>query len=211
MFDLYWRGWFFKNDGGAGDSKTDDGAADTDDVSKDTSKDVKAGDDLEKAKEKKEEKTFTQVEVDEIVKERLARAKKKADDEADKAKKKADEEALEKNQEFQKLAETRQTKITELESQMAELEPFKEQADKYKAALEKQLKAMQEKLPKHILPLLAKMDPIDAMDYITKNAKDLGVSVSTYSETPDGKDKTLTDDQKSEGKKAQTSLIGKNF
>lgn len=209
LFGLFERGWYFKADGGAGDDpKTEDSAGDKLDESKDKSKDVKAGDDPTKTKD---EKSFSQAEVDQIIKERLERAQKKSESEAEKARKKAEEEALTKNNEFQKLAEQRQVRLDELEKGQSEFEAVKEQADKYKGALDKQLKVVKEKLPKHILPLLDKMDPIEAMDYIAKNAKDLGVSLATYGETPNGKDKTLTDDEKADGKQAQASLVRRNF
>lgn len=208
---LFRRGWFFEKDGSAGGSdNTDDSAGDADKDKKDIkSADAKAGDDA--ADKTKAEKKFSQADVDNILKDRLEREHKKAEADADKAKKKAEEDALVKNQEFKQLAETRQTKIGELETAYKELEPFKEQAEKYKAALEKQLKAMTEKLPKHILPLLSKMDPIEAMDYLTKNAKELGVSFENYSQTPEGKDKQLTDDEKNAGKQAQASVIRRSF
>ena len=211
MFGMDRMGLFFDKDGSAGGG-TDDGAGkDADKDVKDTTKsaDGKAGEDA--AGKDADEKKFTQAELETIIDDRLKRERKKADDSAEKAKKKADEDALKANQEFQKLAEQRQTRIEELERSVNELNVIKEQAERYKTALDKQLKAMIEKLPKHILPLLEKMDPIEAMDYIGKHAKELGASFETYGRTPEGKEKTLSDDEKDEGKKQVASVIKRNF
>lgn len=214
MFFYQWlrRGWFFQNDGaasGGSDKKTDDGAGDDPDKKK-SGEDLKAGDDKEKAKAK-EEKTFTQAELEQIVKDRLDRERKKAEGETEKARLKAEADALEKNQEWQKLAEQRQAKIDELEKQSVELQPFKDQAEKYKAALDGQLAELKKKLPKYLLPLIEKMDPVDAMAYITEHAEELGAKPDTYSETPDGKEKKVSDDDKKAAEKATTGVITRNF
>lgn len=72
--------------------------------------------------DKNEEKKFTQAELDNILKDRLARdeAKRKADE--DKARKQGEEEALKKNAEWQKLAEKNQA---EKDAALKELETLK--------------------------------------------------------------------------------------
>jgi small-conductance mechanosensitive channel len=212
LFDWLRKYLYFDKDpdaGGGGqkdDQKTDDSAG---------------GEDAEKAGKKKEKVadiTFTaeqQALVDQKIGEARTKEREKAKGELEaetaKAKKKADEEALKDKQEWQKLAEQRQTEIDDLTKAKTELEPFKDQAEKYKKALDSILAAQKKELPKHIVELLEKMDPVEAMDYITKHAKDLGVKPSTYSETPDGKEKKVSDDDKKEAQKAADTVITRVF
>lgn len=206
LFDTFLRRglYFQKTDPGAG------GAADPDAEKEDKS----AADETtteDKGKAKKEEKTFTQAELDQKVEERLQRERKKNEVDAEKARKIAEAAALEKNQEWQKLAEERQKEIDTLTKEKADLDPFKEQAEKYKNALDGILAKQKEKLPKHILTLIEKMDPVDAMAYITENAEALGAKPETYSETPEGKEKKVTDDDKKEGQRASSNVINRTF
>jgi hypothetical protein len=204
------RGWFFQSDGaGAGGGTDDSAGADADKKKEESADGQNAGDD--KGKAKKEEKTFTQAELDQLIDDRLKRERKKTEAETEKARQKAEAAALEKNQEWQKLAEQRQARIDELETKTAELEPVKGQAEKYKSALEAQLAEQKKKLPKFILPLIEQMDPVDAMKYITEHAEELGAKPETYSETPDGKEKKVSDDDKKEAQKATTGVITRNF
>ena len=135
-------------------------------------------------------------------------ALEKAEGEAEIVRKKAEEAALVKNQEWQQLAEKR---AAELEKQKTELEPFKEQAEKYKAALDAQLTKVKEKLPKYLLPLIENMDPVEAMAYITEYAEELGAKPLTYSETPEGREKKVNDEEKKEAQKASGALITRTF
>lgn len=203
------RGWFYQADVGSGGG-ADDAAGDDPDKKK-FGEDPKAGIDPDKAKAKKEEKTFTQAELDQKVEERLQHERRKSEKDAEKIRQKAEADALEKNQEWQKLAEKRQTRIDELEKQSTELTPFKEQAEKYKAALDAQLTERKKTLPKFILPLIEKMDPVEAMQYITEHAEELGGKPDTYSETPDGKEKKVSDDDQKDAQKASGAVITRNF
>jgi hypothetical protein len=205
LFELLRRGLFFDKDGSGSGGKTDDSPEEKADKSDDS----KAGD--EKEKSKAQEKTFTQAELDQIVKDRLDRERKKHDAETEKARKSAEEEALTKNQEWQKLAEQRSKDLEAIAKEKADLEPFKEQADKYRKALDGQLAKVKEKLPKYLLPLIEKMDPVEAMDYITEHAEELGAKPLTYSETPEGREKKVTDEEKKEAQKASGTLITRTF
>jgi len=214
LFDLLRRwpirlGWYFDKDepGGGGTDDSAEGKADK----KEESAEPKAGDDKDKGKAKKEEKTFTQAELDAIIDDRLKRERKKADDATEKARKAAEEEALKKNQEWQTLAEKRATEIDTLTKEKTELEPFKEQAEKYKTALTAILEKQKKALPKFVLPLIEKMDPVDAMTYITDHAEELGATPLTYSETPEGKEKKVSDDDKKSAQQASTSVITRSF
>lgn len=208
-----WKILYFDKDAdSSGGGGTEDSAGDDADKKKDGSaEDQKAGDDKDKSKAKEEEKLFTQAQLDALIDDRLKRERKKAEGEAEKARKKAEADALKDNQEWQKLAESRQTEIDDLTKEKAELEPFKDQAEKYKKALDSILAAQKKDLPKHIVELLEKMDPVEAMEYITKHAKDLGAKPGTYRETPDGKERSLKDEDKKEAEKASGTVITRNF
>jgi small-conductance mechanosensitive channel len=202
-------GLYFDKDGGSGgaqdpeDLKTDDGAG---------------GDDAGKAGKKETEIVFTP-EQEKLIGKRLREArekereKAKADIEAEgaKAKKEAEDAALAKNQEWQTLAEKRAADLADLAKEKAELEPFKEQAERYKKALDDQLAKVKEKLPKYLLPLIEKMDPVEAMAYITEHAEELGAKPGTYGETPEGKERKLNDKDKQEAQKASSTLITRTF
>ena len=198
-------GLHFDKDGGGSDN-TDDG---TEDESKEKEDESKAGDD-DKAKEKAEKK-FSQAELDQIVKDRLERERKKSEAAAEKARKEAEDAALAKNQEWQKLAETRAEEIATLAKEKAELESTREQAERYKTALDAQLAERKKTLPKFLLPLIEKMDPVEAMQYITDHAEELGAKPDTYEETPDGKKKKLSEEDKKDAQKASSTVITRVF
>lgn len=65
-----------------------------------------------------EEKKFTQAELDLIIKERLEREKRRAEEIAAKAKEKAEAEALAKNQEWEKLAKQREEELVRLNAEL---------------------------------------------------------------------------------------------
>lgn len=190
MFLSLRKGLYFNQNDGGGDAaatgnSTDNSAGATGSGDQAKPDAEQAGDEKDKGKQVSKV-IFTpeqQAEVDQIVKERLARAQKKAEADTEKARKQAEEDGLKKNQEFEKLAETRQAKIAEFETQLAELTPFKELAEKYKGAMEKMLQAQVEKLPKTIKVLIEKMDPLDQMQYLTENAKELNIDIKGVPET----------------------------
>jgi hypothetical protein len=198
---------YFDNDGGSGGGgKTEDG---TEEKSEKDNSD--AGDDKDKGKAKKEDKLFTQAELDAIIDDRLKRERKKSEDVAEKARKKAEDEALAKNQEWQKLAETREKEIADIAKEKSELEPFKEQAERYRAALNAQLAKVKERLPKYLLPLIEKMDPVEAMAYITEHAEEIGAGPETYGETPKSREKKVSDDDKKKAQDTVASVITRSF
>lgn len=195
-------------EGGAGSEKTDDGTG--------SEKSEDAG--KEKGPEKKDAPTFSEEQqkiVDRLVgdartKER-EKAKAEAQTEAEKEKKKNEQQALKDQQKWQELAETREQEIQTLTKERDEALTFKEQADKYKAALDTQLVGIKKTLPKHLLPLLEKMDPVEALEYLTTNAKELNFKAATYPETPEDKEKTLSKDEQEAGKNSVARTIHSAF
>lgn len=149
--------------GGGQDDDTKNDGAKTDDTSGQQAKDSQpqnGGDEAPK---------FTQAQLDAIVKDRLERERKKTADDAEKARKDAEAIRLKEQGEFQKLAEQRQTRITELEAEVAALAPVTEERDRYKAALETHVTALAKDLPDSIKDLLTGKDPVDQIAWLDKH------------------------------------------
>lgn len=195
MFDLM-RKWrpviLFEADGKPGGGTTDTSSGGTDPAKADAKAnakptEAKAGEDV-KDKKPAQWTPEQQAEIDLIMgntrKEERRKARADFDAEVAKAKKEAEDKELQEKQEFKTLAEKRQAEIDTLKKANEDLTAAKEQGDKYKAALEKSLQAQTEKLPKHIKALLAKMDVLEQMEYLTENAKDLGVKLESIEATP---------------------------
>lgn len=178
------RGLYFeKDEATTGVGNTEDGAGANGEVDANLSI-AEAGDD--KAKGKLNKVVFTeeqQAAVNLIVKDRLEQAQRTARKEADKARKQAEEEALTKNQEFKALADQRQITITELETRLQEVDPLKEQAEKYKSAMQKIVQAQVSKLPSALKVLVEKMDPLEQMSYLAEHSKELNIAVNAVPET----------------------------
>lgn len=157
-----------------------------------------------------EDKKFTQKDVDAIIAERLERMKKTQEAAAEKLKKQAEEDALVKNQEFQKLADERGKRVAELEGQVTELTTVREQAERYKGALEKYLEAERKGLPKHVLTLLEKLDPVDQIEYIAANRAELGKPAEQKIEgvppSPNPKEKKLSKEEENDARRDQSRL-----
>ena len=79
-------------------------------------------DQTEASPETKEGRTFTQAELDKIIKERLEREDKKRKDAEAKAKADAEREALAKNQKWEKLANERDKELQAAQARLKELE-----------------------------------------------------------------------------------------
>lgn len=215
MFDLMrkWRPAFFMEantgtSGGTTDTSSGNAEAGKTDAKADAKPaDAKAGEDAKKSAVQWTEEQ--QAEINRIMGEtrKEERKKAKADFDADvvKAKKEAEEKELQEKQEFKTLAEKRQADIDILKKENADLMTAKEQGDKYKAALEKSLQAQTEKLPKHIKALLSKMDVLEQMDYLTENAKDLGVKLESIEPTP--KDDLPSGDHEGKQSKEVKNLV----
>jgi hypothetical protein len=127
------------------------------------------------------EKRFTQAELDAIVKDRLERERRKADDERKKAADEAETKRLAEQNEFKALADRHEARVKELE-------PAAERAEKYAAALTKHLEAQRKDLPPHILELLDTRDPADQLDWIASHQDELskgtGSTGAAIRETP---------------------------
>ena len=222
MFDLgKWRPVFFlEANGTPGGGTTDTSSGSATDPAKADAKaeakptEAKAGDD---AKDKKPGVQWTQAQQDEINrimgdtrKEERKKAKADFDSDVAKAKKEAEDKELQEKQEFKTLAEKRQAEITDLKKMIDDLTAAQGQSEKYKTALEKSLQAQTEKLPKHIKSLLAKMDVLEQMAYLTENAKDLGVKLESIDPTPPENNHSESDYEAKQSKEVK-SLVRTMF
>lgn len=115
---------------------------------------------------KTDEKQFSQSELEAIVKDRLARAQRKADEAATKAKSDAEQKALVEQGEFKTLAEQRASTIAELTQQIESAKAHESTAEKYRNALKARLEADKKALPAHIVALLDQLDEIKQMEWL---------------------------------------------
>lgn len=122
--------------------------------------------------------TFTQADIDRIVKERLDREQRKADEAAKKAADEAAAQALKDNAKFKELSEKQAQalldKETALTTATATAETVTKERDRYKTALEAHVKERRNGLPDHITALLDVLDPVAQLEWLTKNADKLG-------------------------------------
>ncbi len=116
---------------------------------------------------KTEEKTFSQTELEAIVKDRLERANRKAKTEADKAKTEAEQKALLEQGEYKTLAEQRASELATLTKDLEAANSHKETADKYKKALLDKLAVEKKSLPAHIVAILDQLDEIKQMEWLS--------------------------------------------
>ncbi len=112
-----------------------------------------------------EEKTFSQAQVERIIAQRLAREREKQERQAAEAA----EEQLRAKGEWEKLAESRQKKIGEQESRIAELEAQAGLVEKYEEALGRYRDQLVEQVPEHVRALLDGRDMADQLSWLTDN------------------------------------------
>lgn len=122
--------------------------------------------------------TFTQADIDRIVKERLDREQRKADEATKKAAEEAAAKALKDNAQFKELSEKQAQALLDKETALAtattQAEAVTKERDKYKTALEAHVKERRTGLPDHITALLDVLDPVAQLEWLTKNADKLG-------------------------------------
>lgn len=108
------------------------------------------------------DRTFTQAEVDALIKDRLARQKAASEGAAEKARRDAESAALAEQGKWKELAQAHEAKL-------AELTPAADRAARLEAALQAQLTSAMEGLPEHILPLIEKLDLPERLEYLAAN------------------------------------------
>ena len=147
------------------------------------------------------DRTFTQAEVDRIVKERLEREKTAREKAAARAREDAEAQAFKKNQEWQAQAEKSAARVAELES-------LGEQVTRYQGALDQYLAAEKKDLPRHVLVLLEKLDPVEQMEYLSANRDELGRPAlkGGVPASPEPKERALSEEEAERARRGQAQL-----
>lgn len=121
--------------------------------------------------------TFSQEDVDRIVSERLKREKAQAEEKAQKAAKAAADKALEEQQEFKQLAESRAADLeqanTQIETQQATIEATQTELDEYKNTVLSIIEEQRKSLPDGVSTLLDKLSPLEQMAWLNENSTQL--------------------------------------
>jgi len=117
----------------------------------------------------KTERTFTQAELEAIVKDRLERQKRASEAQAEKTRQDAEAKALAEQGEFKALAEQHAARIAELEQETEASKALAKERDRYQAALKKHLDSQRADLPPHITALLDRLDVADQLDWLADN------------------------------------------
>lgn len=129
-----------------------------------------------------------QTKIDNLLKDRLARADEKAKTAAAKAAADAERQALSSNAQFKELSEKQATQITKLEADLLtaqqQVEVLSSDAGKYRTALETNVAERRKGLPDHILALLDALDPVAQLNWLTTNAAKLGAGQNGVPGTP---------------------------
>lgn len=136
-----------------------------------------------------EERTFTQADLDRIVKERLERAKKQAETERSKAEEAARQKTLAEQGEYKTIAESQAAKIAELEAKTALVE-------RYEAALSATLEQALKGLPQHVIELLSDKDPAAQLEYLAKHGEKLRATPPPNLNGRTARATTATDDER---------------
>ncbi len=129
------------------------------------------------------DRTFTNAEVEQIIKDRLDRQKRANDTAAVKAAEEARIKALAENNEWQKVAVEREAELNAAQQKLGEL-------SRYEQALAAQLEREKVGLPQYILDLLSEKNVVDQLEYLAKHAKSLRQSSESPAPNLNGANKS---------------------
>jgi len=129
------------------------------------------------------DRTFTNAEVESIIKDRLDRQKRANETAASKAADEARLKALAENNEWQKVATEREAELNAAQQKLNEL-------SRYEQALASQLEREKVGLPQYILDLLAEKPVVDQLEYLLKHAKTLRQTSETPAPSLNGANKS---------------------
>ncbi len=130
------------------------------------------------------ERKFTQADMEKQIGERLERERKKAASDAEKARKEAAEKTLREQGDWQKLADERGAEVAKLRETADQLPAVQEERDRYRTALEGHLATQRKGLPKHLIELLDKQDPVDQLTWLAQHADEVGKAGQATNGTP---------------------------
>lgn len=197
--------------GGAGDSTDNSSGAGGDQAA---DKNAGEGNGDKVGKQQKAAPVFTPEQQEYIEKtiipERLNRAKFDTEKVAEKARKEAEEKSLADKQEFEKLATSRKKEIDELTAKLEAAAGTEATLQQYKDAVAGIVKTQVEKLPKAVKSLIQKMDPLEQMQYLAENAKELNIDIKAVppTETDDGNQKLKQEELDKARKKGEQTIKG---
>ena len=110
--------------------------------------------------------------------------------------------------------EKNEARAAEFAARVGALEPLGEQVQRYKSALEKSLAAEKKDLPKHVLVLLEKLDPVEQIEYLAVNREELGngnrARLEGVPASPSPKERALNEDDQAAARRGQAALYS-NF
>ncbi len=154
--------------------------------------------------------------IDTVLKDRLAREQKKSEEAARKATEAAEAKALADQQKWQELAEKHGKRVTELEGQVTASATVTEQLERYKGALEAQLKTVKAGLPAHVTTLLDKLDVVEQMEYIAANQEALKTPAAPAAGGPPaspkpGEARQMSEEERQKAQQQATQLYGNLF
>lgn len=118
---------------------------------------------------KPEVKTFTQEQLDAIVKERLDRQEKAEAAKRTKAENDAREAALKEQGEYKSLAEKRAERVVELEGRVAEVDALTEERDALATLVQQMVEDELESAPDYVREAISDRSPQAQLEYVRKN------------------------------------------
>lgn len=120
------------------------------------------------------------------------------------AKRDADEAKAKEEGKYQEL-------LTARDERIKQLEPLEAKAERYETALTAHLETQRKDLPKHILTLLDKLDPVDQLEYIAANRDQFTQQTTTViprNPKPTSGPSSRDDET---ARRAQANTIARNF
>jgi hypothetical protein len=184
-----------KSGGGANDDtdKTDDGDGDGDGQTNDD------GDGKTPGAITFASQAELQKHIDSLLKDRIEREQRKAQKLADDAKAKAEADALIAQGKFQELAESQAIELANLKPLVEQIEAEKAETERYRKAMTTMLESQRAELPAPIIALLDRLDPLEQLEWISKNAAELtskdGDAKAGIKASPKGDNGTVDDEE----------------
>lgn len=114
----------------------------------------------------KTEKTFTQAELEAIVKDRLERAQRKAGEAEAKARAEAEAKALAEQGEFKTLAEQRAAEVARLGTELESAKATGKALERYQEAVKAMIAPQLAGLPEQLQARIKNLDPIDQLEWL---------------------------------------------
>lgn len=128
-----------------------------------------------------------QGELDGIIQSRLEREKQQRETAAEKARKDAEAKTLEEQGNFKTLAEQRAAELAAAQAKIEASKATEKTAERYQTALKTHVDSLLKDAPAHLSELLAKLDPAEQLEWITKNPDALKPAAAEKADKPAGR------------------------